>query len=140
MKRLLDTSAYVALRRGNAKVHQAAGAAEEIVLSTVVVGELLFGFRSGNRYEANLAELEDLLAQSFVVLQPVTRTTADRYGRIASELRRKGTPIPTNDIWIAAHAFETGADLVTLDDHFDVLSTKCRGCQCSDSDRSAQRP
>lgn len=52
---------------------------------------------------------------------PVTRTTADRYARIALALKRKGRPIPTNDIWIAAHAMETGADLVSYDEHFAAV-------------------
>lgn len=55
----------------------------------------------------------------YVELVPVTLTTADRFGRIAASLRVKGTPIPTNDIWIAAHAFETGAELLSFDRHFD---------------------
>ena len=45
--------------------------------------------------------------------------TADRYSRIAASLRAKGRPIPTNDVWIAAHAMETGADLVSADRHFE---------------------
>ena len=52
---------------------------------------------------------------------PVTRTTADRFGRIAAALRKAGKPIPTNDIWIAAHAFESGAELVTFDRHFEAV-------------------
>jgi tRNA(fMet)-specific endonuclease VapC len=44
--------------------------------------------------------------------------TADRFGRIAAGLRKAGTPIPSNDIWIAAHVFESGAELITFDDHF----------------------
>jgi tRNA(fMet)-specific endonuclease VapC len=44
--------------------------------------------------------------------------TADRFGRVAASLRRKGTPIPSSDIWIAAHALETGSDLVSFDKHF----------------------
>jgi predicted nucleic acid-binding protein len=47
--------------------------------------------------------------------------TADRFARLAVALRRRGTPIPTNDLWIAAHALEAGADLVTLDTHFDLI-------------------
>lgn len=49
---------------------------------------------------------------------PVTLVTADRFGRVAAALRRRGRPIPTNDVWIAAHAMESGADLVSLDRHF----------------------
>ena len=48
----------------------------------------------------------------------MTRATADRFGRVAAALRKAGTPIPTNDIWIAAHAFETGAELIGFDRHF----------------------
>lgn len=56
-----------------------------------------------------------------VRLLPVTWDTADFFGRISAELRRKGRPIPTNDIWIAAHAQETGADLISSDPHFDHI-------------------
>lgn len=52
-------------------------------------------------------------------LLPVTLVTADRFGRIAATLRRKGRPLPTNDIWIAAHAMESGADLLSFDGHFE---------------------
>ncbi len=54
-------------------------------------------------------------------LVPVGATTADRYSRIAASLRDKGRPIPTNDVWIAAQAMETGADLVSVDRHFENL-------------------
>jgi tRNA(fMet)-specific endonuclease VapC len=119
VRRLLDTTAYVALRRGHPGVARAATEAEELIVSIVVVGELLFGFRNGTRFEANHEDLERFLAEPFVALVLVTRATADRYGRIAATLRRQGTPIPSNDIWIAAHVQETGAELVTLDEHFD---------------------
>jgi tRNA(fMet)-specific endonuclease VapC len=81
---------------------------QEVVLSAVVIGEL--------RLARNL--LDDFLANPHVTLATVSRTTADRYSRIATALRAKGRPIPTNDIWIAAHAMETGADLVSADEHF----------------------
>ncbi len=87
-------------------------------MSAVVVGELLYGFRNGSRFEQNLEKLEAFLAQPAVGLLPVTWATADRFGQIAAALRRKGRPIPTNDIWIAAHAMEAGADLVSSDRHF----------------------
>ena len=87
--------------------------------STVVAGELLFGFRNGTRFENNRKELEDFLASPYVTLLTVTLVTADRFGRIASFLRRKGRPLPTNDIWIAAHAMESGADLLSFDRHFE---------------------
>jgi tRNA(fMet)-specific endonuclease VapC len=51
----------------------------------------------------------------------VSRTTADRFGRIAAALKKAGTPIPSNDIWIAAHAFESSAELLTFDAHFAAV-------------------
>ena len=87
----------------------------------VVVGELLFGFRNGGRYAKNLALLDKFLEQPWAELQLVTRTTADRSGRIAAALRKAGTPLPTNDIWIAAHAFETGAEFITFGRQFESV-------------------
>ncbi len=118
MKRLLDTNAYAALKRGHDGVAALVRDATLIELSMVVVGELLFGFRNGRHYDRNLRELDDFLAHDRVDVLPVTRTTADRFGRLAAALRKAGTPIPSNDIWIAAHAFESGGELVSFDRHF----------------------
>jgi len=118
---LLDTNAYSALMRGHAGVAERVRAAERILISTVVAGELLYGFRHGTRYQHNRLQLESFLAARLVELLPVTLTTADRFGIIASSLRRRAKPIPTNDIWIAAHALETGADLVSFDAHFSEV-------------------
>jgi tRNA(fMet)-specific endonuclease VapC len=93
--------------------------AEEVLVSTIVAGELLFGFHNGSRYQRNREELEDFLTSPYVALLPVTLVTADRFSRIAASLRRKGKPLPTNDVWIAAHAMESGADLISFDQHFD---------------------
>lgn len=121
MKRLLDTNAYVALKRNHEGVAALVRESSQLVFSMVVVGELLFGFRNGTRYERNVRELDQLLDAPRVEVLPVTRTTADRFGRIAATLRKAGTPIPTNDIWIAAHAFESGAELVSFDEHFGAV-------------------
>ena len=118
MKILLDSNAYSAFMRGNYEVRDLIQAAEEVLLSAIVVGEQLFGFRQGAHYERNLAELRSFLERPYVSFVPVGPVTADRYSRIAASLRAKGRPIPTNDVWIAAHAMETGADLVSADGHF----------------------
>ena len=89
-----------------------------MLLSTIVVWELLFGFRCGTRYERNRKDLELFLRNAYVALVPLAWATAERFGRIAAALRAKGKPIPTNDIWIAAHAMETGADLLSFDRHY----------------------
>jgi tRNA(fMet)-specific endonuclease VapC len=121
MKVLLDTNAYSALMRGHAEVADRVRRAEDVLLSTIVAGELLFGFRAGERFRKNLAELEAFLDNPYVTLVPVTYTTADRFGRVAAALRAKGRPIPTNDMWIAAHAMETGAELLSFDQHFEAV-------------------
>lgn len=92
---------------------------EEILLSTIVIGELLYGFRKGSRLERNLRELHGFLSSPYVTVMAVGFTTAGRYARIAASLRAKGRPIPANVIWIAAHALEAGADLMSYDRHFD---------------------
>lgn len=121
MRILLDTSAYSALMRGAEEVARRVRRSEQVLISSIVVGELLFGFRCGSRLERNLAQLEAFLDNPFTECLPVTETTADRFARIARRLREKGTPIPTNDIWIAAHAMESGADLITYDRHFRLV-------------------
>ena len=63
-------------------------------------------------------ELQAFIDNPYVTVAPVSYTTADRYARIAATLRARGRPIPSNDIWIAAHALETGADLLSADRHF----------------------
>lgn len=96
-------------------------AASRVLLSSIVVGELLYGFRHGSRYEENAARLEAFLGKPRVDLVPVGRTTAERFGRIAAQLRAQGRPLPAHDIWIAAHAMETGADLLSADAHFGAI-------------------
>ena len=119
MMALLDTNAYTAFRLGDERVRQRIARVDEVGLSAIVAGELIYGFRHGSRGQENLAELEAFIASPWVRFLEVTYTTADRFGRISATLRRASSPIPTNDIWIAAHAMEAGADLISFDQHFD---------------------
>ncbi len=119
MRLLLDSNAYSHLMRGNSRVAELARQSEEVLLSAIVVGELMYGFRGGSRFDRNLTELRAFLDNPYVSFVPVGRTTADYYSRIAAILRAKGRPIPTNDTWIAAHAMETESDLVSADRHFE---------------------
>jgi tRNA(fMet)-specific endonuclease VapC len=121
VKLLLDTNAYTALARGDASLAARVSRAHRILLSSIVAGELLYGFRHGSRYEANWRQLEQFLRRPFVDLVPVTLVTADRFARVMAALRAKGRPIPTNDAWIAAHALETGAELLSRDEHFRAV-------------------
>ena len=81
----------------------------------------MFGFRNRLHYEKNLKDFSDFLDNPYVELIPVSLTTADRFGRIAASLRRKGKPLPANDIWIAAHTIEAGAEQLCSDRHFEWI-------------------
>lgn len=118
MKILLDSNAYSHLKRGHRPIAELVRRSEEILLPFIVIGELLYGFRHGSRLERNVRELHAFIDNPRVRVAAMSLTTADRYSRIAAALRAKGRPIPSNDIWIAAHAMETGADLVSYDRHF----------------------
>ena len=119
MRVLLDSNAYSQLMLGREQVSRIVRDAEEVLLPAVVLGELLYGFRHGSRYERNAQDMRAFLDNPYVSLVPVGATTADRYSRIAASLRAKGRRIPTNGLWIAAHAMETGADLVSAARHFE---------------------
>ena len=121
MRLALDTNAYTALMAGHREVAARIRQSERVFVSAVVVGELLFGFRHGSRLEDNLRQLDRFLESPYVELLPVTRVTADRFGRIAAALRRRGRPIPSNDVWIAAQTMEVGAELLSADAHFDAV-------------------
>jgi len=72
--------------------------------------------------EKNWEELRNFLDHPVVERVPLTEVTADRYSRIAMQLKKQGTPIQTNDIWIAEQTLETGAELVTTDRHFERVN------------------
>jgi len=118
MKILLDTSAYVMFKRNHADVVETVIKSELILISPIVLGELMFGFRNGSRFKQNMKELNNFLEHEIVDLAQIGKITSDRYSRIAAKLKSKGRPIPTNDIWIAAQSMEHGAELITSDRHF----------------------
>ena len=121
MQSLLDTSAYSAFMRGHAEISAAVQSNEEIFLNSVILGELIAGFIKGGRRRKNENELRRFLASPRVGVLDVTEETAERYAVILNSLWRAGTPIPTNDIWIAASAMEHGLRLVTTDDHYQKV-------------------
>lgn len=115
---LLDTSAYSAYRRGDERIREALLDAETVYVSAVVLGELQVGFQNGTRLQENLDELRQFLDKPIVETAFVTDQTAEVYSHVYLDLKRRGTPIPINDVWIAAQCLELGAALVTLDSHF----------------------
>ncbi len=115
---LLDTNAYTALLAGDEFVLEALACAERVLISVVVLGELHAGFKGGSRERDNLKLLEEFLGRPAVRTIDVTRSTAEIFAVVKQQLRKAGTPIPINDVWIAAHVIETGSWLVTYDHHF----------------------
>jgi tRNA(fMet)-specific endonuclease VapC len=117
-KVLLDTNAYMSLLRGDREVLDVLGRADTVFMSVFVLGELYAGFKGGDRERKNREQLEDFLRRPTVRILTATQETSDIFGTIKHRLRKAGTPIPINDVWLAAHATESGSFLVTGDSHF----------------------
>ena len=117
----LDTSAYSQFRRGNEVVVGLIDSAEWIGVPSVVIGELLTGFLQGERREHNEAELGGFLSNPTVNELRIDHTVAGIYAEIWVALRDRGTPLPTNDIWVAACAARSGSTVLTFDEHFRTI-------------------
>ena len=91
---------------------------DQVLMSAVVLGELHAGFKGGSRERENVELLEDFLRRPAVRTVDVTRATAEVFGVVKQTLKKAGAPIPINDVWIAAHAIETGSWLLPYDHHF----------------------
>lgn len=119
MSRLcLDTSAYSHFKRGHEDVVALIDSASWIGVPSIVLGELRTGFALGNRRQANEKDLAAFLQNAAVEILEIDDAAARVYADIVVALRQAGTPLPTNDIWIAAAAAREGATVVTFDDHF----------------------
>jgi tRNA(fMet)-specific endonuclease VapC len=116
----LDTNAYSDWRRFGLW-HDHLSRADRIVVSTIVLGELVSGFRKGRLSQENRVALDAFLEEPQVELRSVNRPAAEFFGEFVDFLRKQGTPLPTNDIWIAAVVRETGGQLLTRDRHFENL-------------------
>lgn len=104
--------------RGRSDALAAIQEADELYLSPVVIGELEAGFIRGSHRRENQRELQAFLSSRRVHVADVVRATSRRYAAILDSLWRAGTPIPVNDIWIAATAMEHGLSVLTADAHF----------------------
>jgi predicted nucleic acid-binding protein len=119
MKRILiDTNVYAAFKKNETDAVTVFRTAEYIGVNTIVLGELLSGFRGGNQEANNRRELEQFLDSPRVNVIQVDEETAEFYAKIFWFLKRKGKPIPTNDLWVAASAMRNGLSLFTYDEHF----------------------
>ena len=120
-KVLLDTNAYVRLLRGDQDVLDVLGNADTVFLSVIVLGELFAGFKGGGRDVENRRQLDDFLRRPTVRILSATLETAEIFGDLKERLRKAGTPIPINDVWIAAQTMESGSYLISFDAHFAAI-------------------
>lgn len=118
---LIDTNIYVAFKRGNREVIDTLRHVDYIGIDICVLAELYSGFRIGASRQNNIRELEIFLNNSRVHIHTHDVQTADYYSLIFTTLKKKGRPVPTNDIWIAAAALQHGLALYTFDRHFHYI-------------------
>ena len=118
-KYLLDTNIVVALFAGDGSVQEKLAGASRVFVPSIVLGELHYGARKSGQTEKNLARLEEFAASSAVAA--CDAGTAREYGIIKDQLRKRGRPIPENDIWIAAIVRQHDFVLVTRDNHFSEI-------------------
>ena len=117
----LDTSAYSHFMRGAPDVVRIVERAEWVGMPAVTMGELYFGFLLGTRRAENEARLHEFLGHPVVEEVPFDGEVSRHFAEIVADLRRAGTPVPTNDAWIAASAARVGATVLTYDPHFRLI-------------------
>lgn len=115
---LIDTNIYTHALKGDHETVGILQQANEIAVCTITIGELLSGFKAGEKEKRNREELAEFLDAPRVRVYGIDEDTAEFYSEIINDLRKKGKPIPTNDIWIASVAFQHGLHLFTKDKHF----------------------
>ncbi len=118
---VIDTNAYSYYNNKDTRIRKIVVNAKHIFLPLVVIGELKAGFLLGNKFAKNMVELDSFLSMNNLEILYPNLITTDIYADLFKQLRKKGSPIPTNDIWIAALALQHSASLVTLDKHFGFV-------------------
>lgn len=122
----LDTNRYTDLCRGDAAVQETVETADEVWLPFIVLGELRAGFAAGTEGPRNEAVLRRFLMKPGVAILYAGEQTTHHYASVYRQLRKQGTPIPTNDMWIAALVLEHSLVLCARDAHFDALAQLTR--------------
>ncbi len=117
----LDTSAYSRFKRGAPRIVDVMSAAHWVGVPAVVLGELRTGFALGRRAAVHEAELDEFLAQPIVHVLDIDDVVSRHYARLVVALRKRGTPLPTNDVWIASAAMREAATVLTCDAHFRAI-------------------
>ena len=116
---LLDTNIVIALFKEDQAVIEGIQEANEVSIPAIVLGELYYGAYKSSLKSKNELKIDELGTEGKVL--DITKTTSKLYGKIKNQLKEQGTPIPENDIWIAALALEFDLTLVTRDKHFNHI-------------------
>jgi len=126
MKLLLDTNRYTDFVRGDPAAVQTVQGALRVFIPFIVLGELRAGFAAGARIRENQAMLTRILQRPAVSALYADGDTTHHYAAIYLQLRRQGTPVPTNDLWIAALAVQHELVLFSRDPHFQHVAQIAR--------------
>jgi tRNA(fMet)-specific endonuclease VapC len=123
----LDTNRLTDIFRGDGALADWLGSCDEVWIPLFVLGEIKAGFLGGTQQNRNAILLKEFLNRKTVgILQP-TRETAEHYARLFVQLKRAGTPVPDNDLWIASIVLEHDLLLITRDQHFERIPQLQRG-------------
>jgi predicted nucleic acid-binding protein len=118
----LDTNTYCDYAEGLPDVVDImATHSQYLFIPSIVLGELHFGFMKGSRRQFNEKKLRQIISRLKIEIIDVNADVARKYADIYRSLERKGTPIPINDVWIAACCMEVGGTLLTRDQHFEAV-------------------
>jgi predicted nucleic acid-binding protein len=123
----LDTNRLTDYFRGDTELAEHLDVCDEVLIPLIVLAEIKAGFLGGNRHQNNEVVLRKFLAKPTVTVLMPGRETADHFAKLFVQLKRAGTPLPDNDMWIGALALEHDLTLITRDQHFDRIPQLLRG-------------
>lgn len=123
----IDTNRLTDLFRGDGALADQLAACDEVWIPLIVLAEIKAGFHGGNQPHRNEALLRNFLNKNTVDVLLPSRPTAEHYARLFVQLKRAGTPVPDNDLWIAALALQHDLMLITRDHHFESIPQLPRG-------------
>lgn len=121
MRVALDTNRLVDVLKGDAALAKRLGLCEQVAVPLFVIAEIKAGFLGGRQAPRNAVLLNRFLVKPTVEVLNPDRETAEQYARLFVQLKRAGTPIPANDLWIAAVALQHDLALITRDQHFERI-------------------
>jgi predicted nucleic acid-binding protein len=118
---LIDTNVYASFKRNDPVAVEVLRSVEYIGINVIVLGEILCGFKGGKKESENIKEFNQFLDSERVYILQIDEETSEIYAKIYWNLKKRGKPIPTNDMWVAASAMRNGLSLFTYDEHFNHI-------------------